>query len=583
MTVYLKLKVPESVNILKYVAKKQDKCISDESIPEIASELIIEKELVSNFSTSLHDLLLKGTSGNAFELTNSVKDENGLEAWRKIARGYEPRTPGTKRALLMQILNNQCAKKVGDVETNLINIERLINRYESMTDEANRLPDEVKATIIIALCHRELRDYLELSTGDMMYDKFRAEIMNHVELKRDTTEKNIKQMEIDAVRCDYEGDQENWYYEEDWWQNPEPEPTRTHMEMNFFGKGKGKGKSQNWTKGSGKGKGFWGQEKGSWGQDKGGYKGSYKGSGKGKGFQGDCHFCGEWGHSQRNCPKKDKQMQEYRAAHGIPEPTYNAGKGGLHAVGAENTTNPGRPVDPTQSAKDIAALETQGSYRYLSQLSTQKPNKIEVRNRYGALEVDHVTIDNPPGLILSDFIKPRMKQNEKKERQKLWKKKLAEDEELIERAIELNCVQKRIPSQGMYHQSDEELYAEKAQRQKEFKEMMEKKWQTMEIANAVIMMNGLMIKILVNHVKVLRQSSTDMLPVHSFLWAHKTCPFRSKKVGFLGVRKAANSQPSQGMKSSSPLTRVQKKPCATKKTVNNFPFYMAEMKAIQYM
>ena len=204
------------------IGPRQETCIKSNMIDEkilgeMTNDLIIERKLVDNFSTALHELLLRNTGGNAFDLTNSVCDENGLEAWRKITRRYEPRTPGTKRALLMQIINNPGARKVGDVEANLLHLERLITRYENMTDDANKLPEEVKATVIIALCNKELRDHLELSTGEMSYDKVRAEIMNHVELKRDTVDKNVKQMELDAFSFDYGADTDSWYPEDDQW------------------------------------------------------------------------------------------------------------------------------------------------------------------------------------------------------------------------------------------------------------------------------------------------------------------------------------------------------------------------------
>ena len=507
MMVYLKLKVPESIHILKHVAKNQDKCISDETIRDIASDLILEPNLVSNFSTSLHDLLLKGTSGNAFELTNSVKDENGLEAWRKIARRYDPRTPGTKRALLMQILNNQCAKKVGEVEANLLNIERLISRYESMTDEANKLPDEVKATVIIALCHRELRDHLELCTGDMMYDKIRAEIMNHVELKRDSIDKNIKHMELDAFRFEY-GEQEPWYFDEDAWPSEEITNSGPQMELNYFPKGKGKGKGKSsgfgWAKGQGKGKGQWGNEQ-SYGGYKGDGKGGYKGGGKGKGggFQGHCHHCGEFGHSIRNCAHKDKQMQEYRATNGIPEPAPYSGKGGLHAVGTEqNATANGTPQqpNPAQVSNDISALERKGSYRFLSSLSTQKSRDIKLWNRFKSLEDDTEEVESPPGLSLIDYVKPRQGQRAAKDARKTWQRKKVEDHEIRlkpdadpfvpvylrkpnaeefipkgKRAIQINCIEKgqKCSSENMFFQSDEDLYAEKARKQREFLERSE--------------------------------------------------------------------------------------------------------------
>ena len=57
-----------------------------------------------------------------------------------------------------------------------------------------------------------------------------------------------------------------------------------------------------------KGKGYVKGNKGS--GKKGVGKGSDKDKGKGKGwgFQGYCHWCGEWGHSQSRCKVKDEYM-----------------------------------------------------------------------------------------------------------------------------------------------------------------------------------------------------------------------------------------------------------------------------------
>ena len=103
-----------------------------------------------------------------------------------------------------------------------------------------------------------LRKKFELSTGDMSYDKVRAEIINHVELKRDTVDKNVKQMELDAFGFDYGGESEPWYSEEDHWPIEDSDSHGPQfLEMNYFSKGKskGKGKGYDWSKGGGKGKG----------------------------------------------------------------------------------------------------------------------------------------------------------------------------------------------------------------------------------------------------------------------------------------------------------------------------------------
>ena len=56
--------------------------------------------------------LISCTEEDAFRICHSVKDGDGLEAIRLVMKRYEPRTPGTRRALLKAIVNNPPTKKV---------------------------------------------------------------------------------------------------------------------------------------------------------------------------------------------------------------------------------------------------------------------------------------------------------------------------------------------------------------------------------------------------------------------------------------------------------------------------------------
>ena len=61
------------------------------------------EQAVLDFDRSLYQTLVCCTSSHAFNVVHSASG-SGLEAMRLISKRFEPRTPGTKRALLKAIL-----------------------------------------------------------------------------------------------------------------------------------------------------------------------------------------------------------------------------------------------------------------------------------------------------------------------------------------------------------------------------------------------------------------------------------------------------------------------------------------------
>ena len=114
--------------------------------------------------------------------------------------------------------------------------------------------------------------------------------------------------------------------EPEWWNSVEndylyQEPDENHNELNSYGYG-GKGKGKNWTmKGKGKGP-YKGMGKGL-GYPKGGGKDKGKGKGKKGAFQGECHWCGKWGHTASQCPEKDDYMEWMRGSKGLGKNPMN--------------------------------------------------------------------------------------------------------------------------------------------------------------------------------------------------------------------------------------------------------------------
>ena len=151
----------------------------------------------------------------------------------------------------------------------------------------------------------------------MKYKEVREEIMSFVERKRDLFGTQLKAMEVD----NYEemGDQVWWGGSEPWcgdgWDVSSGGDVRLLEKRSLAGKGFERKRRR---KGKKKGCGKKGGSKGN-GKDN-----KVKGKGKGGGFQGSCHWCGEWGHSQSRCRHKDEYMNEIRRTKGQERNGYQA-------------------------------------------------------------------------------------------------------------------------------------------------------------------------------------------------------------------------------------------------------------------
>ncbi len=114
-------------------------------------------------------------------------------------------------------------------------------KYENLAGDS--LPDDLKVTVIIDLCTKDLKLHLELITKEMAYKEVRDEIISYVERKRDSFGNQLKAMEVDnheQAGCWGGG---GGVESEECFQEP------TEVYGFFKGqRGKGKGKSNTWTK-----------------------------------------------------------------------------------------------------------------------------------------------------------------------------------------------------------------------------------------------------------------------------------------------------------------------------------------------
>ena len=321
---FLRVSTPQAMEWISW-AGSQASTIDEELIAE---DYRSENQEVINFGNRLYAILLSCTEEDPFNICYSVADGNGLEAMRLLMKRYEPRTPGTKRALLKAVINNLPSKRPDEIEKNMMHVEELMRKYEQLAGEG--LPEDLRITVIIDLCTKDLRERLEHGTKDMSYKQVRDEIMAYVERKRDLFGSQVKAMEVDRFEQDewetyaaekditwWGGDtvQRSWSDNHDVPGDVNPLHYKGSSKGHHFTKGNGKtfssGNGGKGAKGKGKYSGIVNNKSGVKGTGGKGY--SEKGSGKGAAqFNGTCHWCGEWGHSQSRCRWKDEYMEWVR-------------------------------------------------------------------------------------------------------------------------------------------------------------------------------------------------------------------------------------------------------------------------------
>ncbi len=269
----------------------------------------IERLGLTDLNSKLHCIYNLKTNGKPFSVTQSVRDQNGFEVWRKLGDHYDPQNPTRSKTSLEKIMRTK-PTSLKDFVKAIWDLEGWIREYDEprLTKGLPPLEEESKCTALLGLCTSDLHKHLKMNNNRYQRDDFsalRQIILEYVDTYGPDTG-GRRPMNIDAFGKGIKNDKGHkgpWKGSENNggknnggksfmpYQGKGPYNNCNNGQYNsptssggFQGKGKGKGKRK-W-KGSGKGGGIYSNVQ-QGGQGKGGQGGAGQPQGKGDPWEKD--------------------------------------------------------------------------------------------------------------------------------------------------------------------------------------------------------------------------------------------------------------------------------------------------------
>ena len=161
-------------------AEEETVPISDAAIAAAFGEINLTEHTVPELhakNQQLYAVLQTICEKEAFIIVRAAGKSNGLEAWRRLCKRYDPSIGGRRGALLGNVLNPSRVNKIEEFSAAVESWEEQVRQYKNRRKPEGTSPtldEDIRVAILESICPAEVEKHLQLNQAQFAdYDEVR--------------------------------------------------------------------------------------------------------------------------------------------------------------------------------------------------------------------------------------------------------------------------------------------------------------------------------------------------------------------------------------------------------------------------
>ena len=175
---------PGARDVLTWAVERESATVAEANA---ATEVVMPPDTLRMLADQLYTVLMTFVEGEPFDILVGSGSGEGLEAWRRLHKRWDPLTTGRARGSLREILSPGRAKLV-ELQGAVERLEALMRRYSQRRDARNgqrhTLAEDIRMAALEALLPEELKRHCQLQRSLLdTYQKLREEVVLYAEAR----------------------------------------------------------------------------------------------------------------------------------------------------------------------------------------------------------------------------------------------------------------------------------------------------------------------------------------------------------------------------------------------------------------